>query len=247
MRRALNVRCGTAAAISLISRWQSSDEKSKAEPVPTSSTAEQRAKNISAPQAAEAKIPGSNPANGTGTSPYSVSPEEVLDAVKKGDFNRMQSHATQLVQSRWKDEYSVPAACAVIFLVMWYWVAWTRRSIRRRCAAVEASVQQKSEEMVESVRSMTQKWSSDMTKANAQMQGIIDKNSELTKDIDRMTTALRSCSIRPTVMSTTSAISGAPTVQAVKNGSDEAGAVQVGITSNEATSAVQGDAVSPEE
>ncbi|TPP41317.1 Adaptor complexes medium subunit family protein [Leishmania donovani] len=138
---------------------------------------------------------------------------EVMDAVKKRDFNAMQTHATKLVQSQWKEEYNVPAACVVIFIVMWYWIAWTRRSIRRKCEATKASVKQQTDEMVEIVRNMTEKWKVDMSKANKQMQGIIDKNSELTRDIDRMTTALRSCSIRPTAAS---AAAIAPTVSVVK-------------------------------
>ncbi|KAG5471527.1 hypothetical protein LSCM1_01621 [Leishmania martiniquensis] len=144
---------------------------------------------------------------------YRFPANEVMDAVKKRDFNAVQTHATRLVQSQWREEFNVPAACVVVFVVMWYWIAWTRRSIRRKCEAAKASVKQQTDEMVEMVRSMTEKWKGDMVKANRQMQGIIDKNSELTRDIDRMTTALRSCSIRPTAAS---AATPAPTVSVVK-------------------------------
>ncbi|KAG5497745.1 hypothetical protein JKF63_04012 [Porcisia hertigi] len=147
------------------------------------------------------------------SAPYRFAADEVLDAMKKRDFNAVQTHATKLVQSRWREEYNVPAACVVIFAVMWYWIAWTRRSVRRKCEAIKASTKQQTEEMVKIVRDMTERWKSDMAKANKQMQGIIDKNSELTRDIDRMTTALRSCSIRPTAASASAML---PTASVVK-------------------------------
>ncbi|CAD2213476.1 hypothetical protein ADEAN_000091700 [Angomonas deanei] len=124
--------------------------------------------------------------------------EEVLNAVKKGDFNMVQTHATKLVQQQWKEEYTLPAAFVLLFLFCWYWWAWSRRSIRRKCETIRASVQDEADQTVDQIRGLTEKWKKDITKADDQMKVIIDKNSELTKDIDRMTTALRSCSIRPT-------------------------------------------------
>lgn len=130
--------------------------------------------------------------------PYHFPAKDVLNAMKAGDFGKVQNHATDLVQHKWKEEYSVPTACAVIFLVLWYWVAWSRRSIRRQCRQLEAAMELEASETVELVRSLTQKWRRDISKSNDQMQGIIDKNSALTGDIDRLTTALRSCTIHPT-------------------------------------------------
>ncbi|EPY22218.1 hypothetical protein STCU_08292 [Strigomonas culicis] len=129
---------------------------------------------------------------------YHFPTEDLLRAVKSGDFGKVQSHATELVQNKWRDEYSVPTACVVIFLVFWYWWAWTRRSIRRKCDAMRATIQEEADQTVERVGNLVKEWKKNMSKANEQMKKIIDKNSELTKDIDRMTTALRSCSIRPT-------------------------------------------------
>lgn len=126
-------------------------------------------------------------------------PEDVLQAVRSGDINRIQDTATKLVRSQWREEYTLPVACAVVFVILWYWVAWTRRSVRRKCAAAEAAVRQEAKETVELIRGLTQKWSRDLAKSDEQMKAIIEKNSTLTADIDRMTTALRSCSIRPTL------------------------------------------------
>ncbi|KPI82710.1 hypothetical protein ABL78_8279 [Leptomonas seymouri] len=196
-------------------RWQSTGDR---EATPASAEAK-RGKEDSADAAAatpRTPPPAANPsATSSESGGYHFPANEVLDAVKNRDFNTVQVHASRLVQSRWREAYNVPAACIIIYIVVWYWIAWSRRSIRRKCEAVQASVKQQTEEMVDIVRGMTEKWKADMAKANRQMQGIIDKNSELTRDIDRMTTALRSCSIRPTAASA----AGVPTVTAVRRAS----------------------------
>ncbi|CCW65729.1 unnamed protein product [Phytomonas sp. EM1] len=127
----------------------------------------------------------------------SVSAQDVLRAVKGGDFAKMQLQATKLVQESWNDKYSVSLACIIVLATMWYWIAWTRRSIRRKCAAIEAAVQQDSETTLELVRNLTTKWERDLKRTNERMEDIIDKNSDLTETIDHMTTALRSCISRP--------------------------------------------------
>lgn len=199
-----------------VARWQSTSGKDAAAAAApaANATGEPTKADTSASVETPDAVNGSSAAqNSAKLNAYRFPADEVMDAVKKRDFNAMHTHATKLVQSQWREEYNVPAACVVIFIVMWYWIAWTRRSIRRKCEATKASVKQQTDEMVEIVRSMTEKWKADMAKANKQMQGIIDKNSELTRDIDRMTTALRSCSIRPTAAS---AAAIAPTVSVVK-------------------------------
>ncbi|KAG5471859.1 hypothetical protein LSCM4_03419 [Leishmania orientalis] len=208
-----------------VARWRSNSDKGAA-----SAAAYDSEEATKASLGSSASTPGevsdsSAAQNSAKSDAYRFPANEVMDAVKKRDFNAVQTHATKLVQSQWREEFNVPAACVVIFVVMWYWIAWTRRSIRRKCEAAKASVKQQTDEMVEIVRSMTEKWKCDMAKANRQMQGIIDKNSELTRDIDRMTTALRSCSIRPTAASTAAI---APTVPMVKRVEpvDEEGAAE---------------------
>ncbi|AYU81523.1 hypothetical protein conserved [Leishmania donovani] len=199
-----------------VARWQSTsgkDAAAAAAPAANCTREATRADTSASVETPDAVNGGSAAQSSAKSDAYRFPAGEVMDAVKKRDFNAMQTHATKLVQSQWKEEYNVPAACVVIFIVMWYWIAWTRRSIRRKCEATKASVKQQTDEMVEIVRNMTEKWKVDMSKANKQMQGIIDKNSELTRDIDRMTTALRSCSIRPTAAS---AAAIAPTVSVVK-------------------------------
>ncbi|CAG9579490.1 conserved hypothetical protein [Leishmania major strain Friedlin] len=199
-----------------VARWQSTsgkDAAAAAAPAANGTGEPMRVDTSASVKMPDAVNGGSSAQSPAKSDAYRFPADEVMDAVKKRDFNAMQTHATKLVQSQWKEEYNVPAACVVIFIVMWYWIAWTRRSIRRKCEATKASVKQQTDEMVEIVRNMTEKWKVDMAKANKQMQGIIDKNSELTRDIDRMTTALRSCSIRPTAAS---AAAIAPTVSVVK-------------------------------
>ncbi|KAK7197567.1 hypothetical protein NESM_000706900 [Novymonas esmeraldas] len=185
----------SAATVMTAARWQMTGGTDAAAAAAVAASA-----GAGEAKTGDAATAGTTPAAAAGATAevYRFPANEVMDAVKKRDFNAVQSHATRLVQSRWREEYNVPAACIIVFTVMWYWIAWTRRSVRRRCEATKASVHQQTEEMVEVVRSMTERWRGDMAKANTQMQGIIDKNSELTRDIDRLTTALRSCSIRPT-------------------------------------------------
>lgn len=202
-------------------RWQSSGGK---EAAPSDNEAKPPKVNSAEAPAEASKMPPSaadSSAKSSDRGGYQFPTNEVFDAVKKRDFNTVQTHASRLVQSQWKEAYNVPAACIVIFAVMWYWISWSRRSIRRKCETMKASTKQQTEEMVDIVRTMTEKWKTDMAKANQQMQGIIDKNSELTRDIDRMTTALRSCSIRPT------AATAAPTVMAVRRA--PAAAVEEGV------------------
>lgn len=194
-------------------RWQSSNEKPNAAGSNDAKPPKPEGAEVPAESSSAARPPANTPAKSGEQGDYHFPANEVLDAVKKRDFNTVQTHASKLVQSQWKEAYNVPAACIVIFVVMWYWIAWSRRSIRRKCEAMVASTKQQTEEMVDVVRNMTEKWKTDMAKANQQMQGIIDKNSELTRDIDRMTTALRSCSIRPTAAS---AAAATPTVAAVR-------------------------------
>ncbi|GET91310.1 hypothetical protein, conserved [Leishmania tarentolae] len=240
-------RAWRSVPLMTVARWQSTSVKDSVAATAATPTSNDTGGTMKADAGASVKSPdavnGTHRAQSCATSDaYRSHAGEVMDAVKKRDFNAMQTHATKLVQSQWKEEYNVPAACVFIFIVMWYWIAWTRRSIRRKCEATKACVKQQTDEMVAIVRSMTEKWKADMAKANKQMQGIIDKNSELTRDIDRMTTALRSCSIRPTPAS---ASATAPTVSVVRRAEpvDEEALAEVTETaageSNEATDMVE--------
>lgn len=129
---------------------------------------------------------------------YHFPTQEALRAVKKGDIGAVQGLAADLISHKWHEDYSVPAACTFIFFVVWYWIAWARRSVRRKCEAAEARTRQEADQTVETVAAMVQKWKRDMDRTMTQTKGIINKNRDLASDIDRMTTALRSCSIRPT-------------------------------------------------
>lgn len=120
-----------------------------------------------------------------------------ISAMKDRNFTEAQSHAAVFIQQQWREEYNVPAAWVLMCLVVWYWIAWTRRSVERKCAAMEAAAEKEVRETVQMVQSIAEQWKSDMLKASTEMKLMIAKNSELTGDIDRMTTALRSCQVRP--------------------------------------------------
>lgn len=210
MRRVVARLPASLAPLAAQTRWQSTGTNKEEPKAPQEAKAGHNAQPAEGEQTPA--VPAGAAGKSSGGGDYKFPTTEVIDAVKKRDFTAVQSHATRLVQHQWRESYNVPAACIVVFAVVWYWIAWSRRSIRRKCEALKASTKMQTEEMVEVVRNMTEKWKGDMAKANQQMQGIIDKNSELTRDIDRLTTALRSCSIRPTPASS----QATPTVSVVK-------------------------------
>lgn len=120
--------------------------------------------------------------------------QKILDVVKE-KVSDAQVQATILIQQQWKEEFNVPAGFIVGCLIVWYWIAWTLRSVHRRCAAMEAAAEKESREAVQLVQNISSQWKSDMLKASTEMKLIIAKNSELTGDIDRLTTALRNCKV----------------------------------------------------
>ncbi|KEG14041.1 hypothetical protein DQ04_00661190 [Trypanosoma grayi] len=124
---------------------------------------------------------------------YSIPTADILRAVKQRDFNAFQSHAVGIVHHKWKEEHNIPAVCLLILLVTWYSVSSARRRVVRSCKATEAKVKEEAEQTVELVGTLVRKWRQDIQRADQHLQLILDKNSELTKDIDRMTAALRQC------------------------------------------------------
>ncbi|RNF27351.1 uncharacterized protein Tco025E_00421 [Trypanosoma conorhini] len=127
---------------------------------------------------------------------YTIPTADILRAVKQRDFNAFQSHAVEIVQHTWKEEHSIPAVCLIFFLLTWYWASSSRRRIVRSCRATEARVKEEADQTLELVGTLVRKWRHDVQKADQQLQLILDKNSELTKDIDRMTAALRQCYVK---------------------------------------------------
>lgn len=118
--------------------------------------------------------------------------QKILSAVKERNFQEAQTQAAVFVQQQWREEYNIPAAFTVMCLVVWYWIAWANRSVHRRCAALEAASEKESREVVQLMKAAAEQCRSDILKASTDMKLIIAKNSELTADIDRMTSALRS-------------------------------------------------------
>ncbi|PBJ76365.1 hypothetical protein TcG_04453 [Trypanosoma cruzi] len=141
------------------------------------------------PPAAEASPPSAGEARGE----YTIPTADILRAVKQRDFNAFQSHAADIVQHTWKEEHSIPAVCLLFFLITWYWASSSRRRVVRSCKATEAKVKEEADQTLTLVNTLVRKWRQDVQKADQQLQLILDKNSELTKDIDRMTAALRQC------------------------------------------------------
>eukprot|EP00796_Vickermania_ingenoplastis_P013292 gene13292-9130_t len=118
---------------------------------------------------------------------------KLVSAVRQRNFSEAQTQAAALFQQKWREEYNLPAAFTLICLVVWYWIAWAHRSVQRKCAALEAAAEKDVRETVQVVQSISEQWRSDMLRASTEMKLIIAKNSELTGDIDRLTTALRGC------------------------------------------------------
>nr|AGN32915.1 hypothetical protein [Trypanosoma rangeli] len=127
---------------------------------------------------------------------YTIPTADILRAVRQRDFNAFQSHAVDVVQHKWKEEHSIPAVCLIFFFLTWYWVSSSRRRVVRSCRATEAKVKEEADQTLELVNTLVRKWRKDVQKADQQLQLILDKNSELTKDIDRMTAALRQCYVK---------------------------------------------------
>ncbi|KAH9600977.1 hypothetical protein LSM04_004831 [Trypanosoma melophagium] len=130
---------------------------------------------------------------------YSIPTADILRAVKQRDFNAIQTHAAEIVHHKWKEEHSIPALCLLFFLLTWYSVSSARRRAVRSCKATEAKVKEEAEQTLELVGRLVGKWREDVQRADQQLQLILDKNGELTKDIDRMTAALRQCYINTPV------------------------------------------------
>ncbi|RNF04017.1 hypothetical protein TraAM80_05467 [Trypanosoma rangeli] len=127
---------------------------------------------------------------------YTIPTADILRAVRQRDFNAFQSHAVGVVQQKWKEEHNIPAACVIFFFLTWYWMSSSRRRVVRSCRATEAKVREEADQTLEVVNTLVRKWRKDVQKADQQLQLILDKNSELTKDIDRMTAALRQCYVK---------------------------------------------------
>ncbi|RHW72922.1 hypothetical protein DPX39_040046900 [Trypanosoma brucei equiperdum] len=124
---------------------------------------------------------------------YSIPTAEILDAVRRRDFSAVQSHAVGIAQHKWKEEHNIPAACVVLTLFTWFFASGCRRRAERACRATEARVEEEAEQMLELVNTLIRKWRQNVQRAEQQLQLILDKNGELTKDIDRMTSGLRQC------------------------------------------------------
>lgn len=123
--------------------------------------------------------------------------EPLFAAMKEGNFTDMQNHATAYFQQRWKEEYNLPAGLVIIALVVWYWMAWTNRSIKRKCAAMESATEKEVLDTLNTMQKLVDQFKSEMVKASTDMKLNMAKNAELIADIDRMTAALRSCQVRP--------------------------------------------------
>nr|CCC92483.1 unnamed protein product [Trypanosoma congolense IL3000] len=124
---------------------------------------------------------------------YSIPTAEILDAVKRRDFGAVQSHAVGIAQHKWKEEHNIPAACITLTVLTWFFASRSRRRAVRACRLTEARVEEEAEQTLELVNTLVRKWRNDVQRAEQQLQLILDKNGELTKDIDRMTSGLRQC------------------------------------------------------
>lgn len=123
--------------------------------------------------------------------------EPLFAAMKEGNFTDLQNHAAAYFQQRWKEEYNLPAGLVIISLIVWYWIAWTNRSIKRKCAAMESMTEKEVQDTRNTVQKMVDQYKSDMLKASTDLKLNMAKNAELIAEIDRLTAALRSCHVQP--------------------------------------------------
>ncbi|KAH8617699.1 hypothetical protein ERJ75_000351300 [Trypanosoma vivax] len=124
---------------------------------------------------------------------YTIPTAEIIEAVRRRDFSAVQSHAVGFAHNKWKEEHNIPAACLGFTLLTWLFVSSGRRRIKRACLVTEAKVAEEAEQTLDLVNTLVRNWRHEVQRAEQQLQLILDKNSELTKDIDRMTAALRQC------------------------------------------------------
>ncbi len=122
--------------------------------------------------------------------------QQFLAAVKERNFSAAQGHARSLVSSQWKDEYLLPVACVLIVFIVRYWLSSGMRKVQRVCDAAEAKAKEESAALRESVRDMTTRWQRGIKSREQSIQSIFDKNSEMTRTIDGLAAALKSCAPR---------------------------------------------------
>lgn len=121
--------------------------------------------------------------------------KQKIITVMRERVQEAQSQASRLIEQQWREEFNLPAGFVLMCVVVWYWISWTWRSVNRKCAAIEAAAEKEAREAVQLVQKVSTQWKTDMLKASTEMKLIIGKNSELTGDMDRMTTALRNCKV----------------------------------------------------
>lgn len=121
---------------------------------------------------------------------------DIFGAVKSRDFAALQQHASQLFSTHWKDEYAVPVVCVVVVFATHYWLSARSRRIDRMCEAAADRCNKDLDNLKDQVNTLRKKWESDMKDRETAVREVLQQNSELTKSIDQMTTALKQCAPR---------------------------------------------------
>ncbi len=125
-----------------------------------------------------------------------IQSQQLLAAVKDRNFSAAQVHAKSLVTSQLTDEYLLPMACVVVLIIVRYWSDAGVRKVQRVCDAAEAKAKEDSMALRDNVRSMTSRWRRDIRSREQSIQSVFDKNAEMTKTIDGLAAALKSCAPR---------------------------------------------------
>lgn len=118
---------------------------------------------------------------------------EILSAIRSRNFAEVQGKTQKLVASHWHDDYAIPLACLLCFIVTWYWQASSYRQIARNVQKVEANAIAETKALEEKVTEMRARIAKNLVNRTASLSEIQKQNSELTRVIDQMTTALKQC------------------------------------------------------
>ena len=190
MRRvfsARSCRLATRTEVQISSSLRYCQTPAPQPPPPPSQQGTSPAASVQATSAAEAT---------TSATAAAASRDQFLAAVKGRNFGAAQIHAVSYVQSQWKEEYLLPLACLLVLAIVRYWLASGQRKIQRICDAAEAKAKEDSEALREQVRSLSSRWQRDSRSRENQVQTVFDKNSEMTRTIDELAAALKSCAPR---------------------------------------------------
>lgn len=123
----------------------------------------------------------------------SISLEEFQRAMRDREF------ASHLIQHRlWKEEYAIYLLCMVCFCLVYYSTTSSIRHTRRRCELLEQRTKEEMELLRTTLKSTLDRWEKDLLSRDEKIHAVHARNCELTKMVENMTTAIKTCNITTT-------------------------------------------------